>query len=129
MFEQSDLVTVPSRAEGFGMVGVEAISAGVPVLVSSETGIAFALEEVEGGTAVIVDSDNPEEWACRIQQVSEQKPEERFATAVHLREQYGKVYSWDIQTEKFTQWVEGMLSIHCLFTGIICWFNLKCTVQ
>lgn len=129
MFEQSDLVTVPSRTEGFGMVGVEAISAGVPVLVSSETGIAFALEEVEGGTAVIVYSDNPEEWARRIQQVSEQKPEERFANAVHLREQYEKVYSWDIKTEKFTQWVEGMLSVHCLFTGIICWFNLKCTVE
>ena len=119
IFEQSDLVTVPSRTEGFGMVGVEAISAGVPVLVSSETGIAFALEEVEGGTAVIVNSDNPEEWAHRIQQVSEQKPEERHANAVHLREQYGKVYSWDKETEKFTQSVEGMLSILCLFTGII----------
>ena len=111
------------------MVGVEAISAGVPVLVSSEIGIAFALEEVEGGAAVIVDSDNPEEWARRIQQVSEQKPEERLANAVHLRGQYGKVYSWDKETEKFTQLVDGMLSIHCLFIGIICWFNLKCTVQ
>ena len=36
MFRQADLIVMPSRTEGFGLVALEAISAGVPVLVSSE---------------------------------------------------------------------------------------------
>ncbi|XP_022808643.1 uncharacterized protein LOC111345624 [Stylophora pistillata] len=57
MFYQSDLVALPSRTEGFGLVALEAISAGVPVLVSGESGVAEALKEVEGGNTVIIESD------------------------------------------------------------------------
>ena len=48
MFHQSDIVVLPSRTEGFGMVALEAISAGIPVLVTGESGIAEALHEVSG---------------------------------------------------------------------------------
>ena len=34
MFLEADLVALPSRTEGFGLVALEAISAGVPVLVT-----------------------------------------------------------------------------------------------
>ncbi|WP_185921627.1 glycosyltransferase [Streptomyces sp. WAC06614] len=44
--DAASLVLVPSRAEGFGLVGVEAIAAGVPVLVSSESGLADLLRQV-----------------------------------------------------------------------------------
>ena len=83
MFREADLIVMPSRtdAEGFGLVALEAISAGVPVLVSSECGIARALEEVDGGMSVVVSSDLPEEWVRRIRELSEQKPEERHASA------------------------------------------------
>ena len=54
MFRQSDLVALPSRTEGFGLVGLEAISAGVPVLISGES---EALQKVEGGKKFIVASD------------------------------------------------------------------------
>ena len=58
MFYQSDLVSLPSRTEGFGLVALEAISAGVPVLVSAESGIAEALHKVEGGQSVVIESDD-----------------------------------------------------------------------
>ena len=81
MFQQSDVVAVPSRTEGFGMVALEAISAGIPVLVARESGIAEALHEVEGGKSVIVESDDAKEWARRIQLLSKKSPEERESRA------------------------------------------------
>ena len=49
MFYAADLVAMPSRTEGFGLIALEAISAGVPVLLTSESGIAEALKKVAVG--------------------------------------------------------------------------------
>ncbi|XP_078616534.1 uncharacterized protein LOC144884871 [Branchiostoma floridae x Branchiostoma japonicum] len=43
-FKEAHVVLMPSRAEPFGLVGLEAIAAGVPVLVSSNSGLAEFLE-------------------------------------------------------------------------------------
>jgi glycosyltransferase involved in cell wall biosynthesis len=43
---RASLVLMPSRTEGFGLVGLEAIAAGVPVLVSSESGLGDLLREI-----------------------------------------------------------------------------------
>ena len=110
MFHQSDLVALPSRTEGFGLVGLEAISAGVPVLVSDESGIAEALLKVESGNAVIVRSDEDgDEWARRISEVSCQSPEERQANASQLRENYRKVYPWRMECERFRGLIESVV--------------------
>ncbi|NUT53093.1 MAG: glycosyltransferase [Saccharothrix sp.] len=42
----ASLVLMPSRAEGFGLTGVEAITAGTPVLVSAESGLGRFLRDV-----------------------------------------------------------------------------------
>ena len=60
------------------MVALEAISAGVPVVVTSESGIAKALEKVKGGHLAVVQSGNREEWVQKITQLSMQNPEERL---------------------------------------------------
>lgn len=44
--ETSTLVLMPSRQEGFGLVGLEAITAGVPVLVSASSGLGEHLRSV-----------------------------------------------------------------------------------
>ena len=43
LFQEVDLVVMPSRIEGFGLTGLEAMSAGLPVLVSSNSGFGKAL--------------------------------------------------------------------------------------
>ena len=108
MFLEADLVALPSRTEGFGLVALEAISAGVPVLVTSESGLAKALEEVEGGHLAVVKSGNQEEWVQKIKQLSMQNPEERCDGAVRLREEYCKIYSWDTQCAKFKKIVQDL---------------------
>eukprot|EP00058_Branchiostoma_floridae_P009133 XP_002594621.1 hypothetical protein BRAFLDRAFT_77600 [Branchiostoma floridae] len=42
---QAHVVLMPSRAEPFGLVGLEAIAAGVPVLVSNKSGLAWFLDQ------------------------------------------------------------------------------------
>ncbi|XP_019616531.1 PREDICTED: uncharacterized protein LOC109464048 [Branchiostoma belcheri] len=55
---KAHLVLMPSRAEPFGLVGLEAIAAGVPVLVSSKSGLAdFIHEHVDELHHSIVDMD------------------------------------------------------------------------
>ncbi|CAH3041531.1 unnamed protein product [Pocillopora meandrina] len=46
MFREADLIVTPTCTEGFGLIALEAISAGFPVLVSSEFGITKALQSV-----------------------------------------------------------------------------------
>ena len=43
---QSKVVLMPSRHEGFGLAALEAISAGVPVLISAESGLAQLLARI-----------------------------------------------------------------------------------
>ncbi|WP_054048489.1 glycosyltransferase family 4 protein [Alloactinosynnema sp. L-07] len=43
---RSHLVLMPSRAEGFGLVGAEAICGGVPALVSGRSGLGMLLGEI-----------------------------------------------------------------------------------
>ena len=123
MFRQADAVVMPSRTEGFGLVALEAISAGVPVLVSRECGIAKALQTVDGGMDVVIPSASPEEWAKRIQELSQQTPEDRYASALHLRENYGKRYHWKEQCEKFgrmiLQLVPSPIPEKTVITGLL----------
>ncbi len=116
MFRESDLVTLPSRTEGFGLVALEAISADIPVLVTEESGIAEALQKVEGGKSVIVESDNAEEWEQRIQQLSSQSLKERQDNAKLLRENYNKTYSWSTECERFKGMIQNL--VKSLRTGM-----------
>ena len=105
---ETDLVVLPSRAEAFGLAPLEAISAGVPVLISKNAGIAQALRKVEGGSSVIVESDDPEEWAQRILLLSRQSPMERHNSALNLRENYKSSYSWETECKKFSVLIENL---------------------
>ena len=113
MFYAADLVAMPSRTEGFGLVALEAISAGVPVLLTSESGIAEALKKVDGGKSVIIDSEDPKEWSQKIRTLSKNKPDERLKTSINLRESYNKTFPWDTQCEKFKEIILKMMSDNC----------------
>ena len=113
MFYAADLVAMPARTEGFGLIALEAISAGVPVLLTSESGIAKALEQVDGGKSVIIESEDPNEWSEKIRTLYEKKPEERINTSMKLRESYNKTFPWDTQCEKFKDIILRMMSDSC----------------
>ena len=61
LFCEVDLAIMPSRTEGFGLAALEALSAGLPVLVSGNSGLAGALKKVPHGSSCVVRSDDPKD--------------------------------------------------------------------
>ena len=94
LFSAVDIAILPSKTEGFGLSALEAISAGLPVLVSGNSGIAEALREVPNGSQCIVDSEDPADWARAIKAVHDKKRNVRLREAQILRECYLQQFSW-----------------------------------
>ncbi|KAI8506826.1 hypothetical protein Bbelb_152650 [Branchiostoma belcheri] len=106
---QAHLVLMPSRAEPFGLVGMEAIAAGVPVLVSSNSGLAdFIHEHVDELHYSIVDMDGSDEgvtvrrWADAIERVLKHNRAE-FKTAARGKRQLLSSKCWEESHMQFIQ--------------------------
>ena len=95
LFSVVDIAILPSKTEGFGLSALQAISAGLPVLVSGNSGIAEALKEVSNGSQFIVDSEDPTDWARAIKAVRDRKRNVRLEEAKILRENYLQKFSWE----------------------------------
>ena len=102
LFCEVDLAIMPSKSEGFGLVALEALSAGLPILVGSESGFAKALESVLHGSACIVYSDDPAEWAKSIEAVRVRHGM-RLKEIKALKASYGEMYSWKKQCEALVE--------------------------
>jgi hypothetical protein len=99
---RSTIVLMPSRTEGFGLVGLEAIECGIPTLVSNQSGLAQLLrcrdlpEFVEGQMVVPVTTDpeaTADEWARRID-VELHDPAAAFRRAANVRNAVAERFSW-----------------------------------
>ena len=95
---EADLAIMPSKSEGFGLVALEALSSGLPILVGGRSGFAKALENVPDGHTCIVDSDDPAEWAKAIEDIRIRHGM-RLQEIKSLRASYGEMYSWKEQCE------------------------------
>ena len=69
LFQEVDLVVMPSRTEGFGLAGLEALSAGLPMLVSRNSGFGQALCSVPFGSSFVVNSEDPTDWTAAISKI------------------------------------------------------------
>ena len=113
---EADLAIMPSKSEGFGLVALEALSAGLPILVGSRSGFARALENVPHGNACIVNSDDPAEWAKEIDAVRARHGM-RLQEIESVRASYGEIYSWKEQCETFVNRMRRLgRGESCLFT-------------
>ena len=97
-----DLTIMPSKSEGFGLVALEALSAGLPILVGSMTGFAKALEKILHGCSCIVNSDDPAEWAKEIEGVRV-RYEMRLKEIRALKTSYGEMYNWKKQCDALVE--------------------------
>ena len=95
LFCEVDLAIMPSRTEGFGITALEALSAGLPVLVSGNSGLGEALKEVPLGSQSVVDSEDPEDWAREIKRIRQKERQVRLSESRFLREKYLEKYSWE----------------------------------
>ncbi len=111
LFCEADLAIMPSRTEGFGLMALEALSAGLPILVSGNSGFGDALHVLPVGKPPVVDSADPKDWAEAIRAVRLKDRAERLEETQRLRMCYEEKYSWEKQcialVEKMWNMVHG----------------------
>ena len=119
LFCEVDLVLMPSRTEGFGLIGLEAMSAGLPVLVSKNSGFGKALGGLPCGSFFVVDSEDPIAWTAAIKGIWNKDRKSRFDEVRALRGSYSERYSWSEQCksliEEMFKLVDGMNYINFRF--------------
>ena len=97
LLSTANLAIIPSRTEGFGLTALEALSAGLPFLVSQNSGFGEALREIPFGSSCIVDSEDPKKWAEAIKSVREKGRETALKECQELQTRYAEKYSWEKQ--------------------------------
>ena len=108
LFCEVDLAVMPSRTEGFGLAALEALSAGLPVLVSGNSGFGEALKKVPFASSCVVQSEDPKDWANAIKAVRGKDRKLRLREAKILQGEYAEMYSWQDHCNRL---VERMLAI------------------
>ena len=84
------------------------MSAGLPVLVSSNSGFGKALRSAAFGSSFVIDSEDPAIWTLAIQNIWSKDRECRLEEAVTLRDSYGRKYNWAKQIKES---VDKMISL------------------
>ena len=111
LFCEVDLCIMPSRTEGFGLTALEALSAGLPILVSGNSGLGEALCTLPSGKSFVVESEDPGEWAKAIAGIRQMERSVRLQYIQQLRISYEEKFSWekqcDILVEKMWDIVHG----------------------
>ena len=125
LFCEVDLVLMPSRTEGFGLTGLEVLSAGLPVIVSRNSGFGEALNCVSFGSSFVIDSEDPSAWTAAIKGIWNKDRQTQLDEAMVLRDLYGKKYSWPEQCKNLLEKMAGLLEN----TQGICCYNEKCFYQ
>ena len=105
LMSEVDLAIMPSRTEGFGLVALEAMSAGLPVLVSANSGFGEVMKEDSFGSSYVIDSQDAEVWARKIEKVWAEGGE-----AEALRNNYAEKYNWEQQCRDLVEKMRGILN-------------------
>ena len=108
LFCEVDLAIMPSRTERFDLDTLEALSAGLPVLVSGNSGLGEALKKVPYSSSCVVESEDPKDWANAIKSVRKKNGKLRLREAKVLQREYAEMYNWQDHCNRL---VERMLAI------------------
>lgn len=98
-YAAADVVVMPSHYESFGMVALEAMACGTPVVASEVGGLAFLVRHEE--TGYLVRSDDPQDLSNRLTMLVSN--EELRAELGRNANQYAQKYSWRTVAEKLIE--------------------------
>lgn len=95
-FRNADIFTMPSRAETFGLVYIEAMTQGLPVLYSRNEGIDTMFEDGEVGFAAR--HDNPRDIADKLKRI-----EKNYGQLSQNALEISRDFNWQNISEKYTE--------------------------
>jgi glycosyltransferase involved in cell wall biosynthesis len=93
LFGGARTVVLPSWDEGFGLPALEAMSAGIPVVVSNRG----ALPEVVGTAGVLVDPADPQAWAEALARLEQDDEWAHTRAAAGLAR--ARTFRWDVAAD------------------------------
>jgi D-inositol-3-phosphate glycosyltransferase len=104
-YSAAEIVIMPSHYESFGMVALEAMACGTPVVASQVGGLAFLVQD--GITGYVVPGGDAETLAKTLEKLMKD-PELRGRLGQQAAE-YAKFYSWDKIATRIKSVYEEML--------------------
>ncbi len=104
-YSASEVVIVPSHYESFGMVALEAMACGIPVVASQVGGLAFLIQD--GITGFHVPVGEPEALADRI--IALLMDQELRAQMGTQAADFAQAYSWKVIAEKINETYEELI--------------------
>lgn len=104
-YSAAEVVVMPSHYESFGMVALEAMACGTPVVASQVGGLSFLVRD--GETGFVVPGKDVEKLANYLVQII--KDPELQHKLGHQSASYAKNYAWSIISEKINQVYEQQL--------------------
>jgi D-inositol-3-phosphate glycosyltransferase len=115
-YSAAEMVVVPSHYESFGMVALEAMACGTPVVASKVGGLAFSVQD--GKTGFLVPNDDPQALASRIRLLLA-KPSLRQRLGQQAAE-WASRYSWRSVADQVLDVYEEDLPVARLASRVSC---------
>ncbi len=104
-YSAAEVLVMPSHYESFGMVALEAMACGTPVVASQVGGLAFLVQD--GITGYVIQDGNPDLLANRLEQLLRQ-PDLRNQLGLQAAA-YAQNYAWEKITQRMIQVYESEL--------------------
>jgi D-inositol-3-phosphate glycosyltransferase len=104
-YSAAEVVVVPSHYESFGLVALEAMACGTPVVASETGGLAFLVRD--GETGFHVPTADPEALAEKLRLIIQD--DELRAQLGQQAAEYAQAYSWSMMVEQVIDLYRSML--------------------
>ena len=102
----SDIFILPSLSEGFGIVLIEAMASGLPIIATNVTGIIETIENKKNG--LLVEPKKPDEIAAKI--IILMEDENLYKKIVVNNKNKAKEYTWTNIVNKYEEVYDEILS-------------------
>jgi glycosyltransferase involved in cell wall biosynthesis len=99
LYREADIYCLPSHGEPFGMTVLEAMSCGLPVVVTNAGGVRWIVDD-NGG--IRVPDRSAQELAAALGEIIE-SPERRRRMGAHNRAKILKHFTWDRVIDRLEQ--------------------------
>jgi D-inositol-3-phosphate glycosyltransferase len=107
-YSAAEVVIMPSHYESFGMVALEAMACGTPVIASQVGGLAYLIQD--NVTGFVVPDDEPEGLANKISMLLQDKNlREKFG---RQGAEYAKDYSWENIADKVIDIYQNIFALN-----------------
>ncbi len=104
-YSAADVLVVPSHYESFGMVALEAMACGTPVIASKVGGLALVVQE--GRTGYLVPDRDPEQLADRISAIFAQPELTREISQRAV--EWARQFRWPVIAQRIVEIYEEMI--------------------